>query len=74
MTHRRASFRHAHTLMAAACLFFPQTHQAAGSERIDSADANAPQPNVVETDGAQSSGPGMKRETERWKNRLLECE
>lgn len=50
-------------ITAAACFFSPPPpllllQQAAGPERIDSAaDANAPQPNVVETDGAQSSGP-----------------
>lgn len=36
---------------------FPRPHQAARLEQIDSSDANVLQPNVVETDGAQSSGP-----------------
>lgn len=34
----------------------PQPHQVAWHKWTDSSDANALQPNVVETDGAQSSG------------------
>lgn len=55
MTARRASLRHYSSSLLLSLLLL---QQAAGPERIDStADANAPQPNVVETDGAQSSGP-----------------
>ena len=36
---------------------FQRPHPAARLEQIESSDANVPQPNVVETDGAQSSGP-----------------
>lgn len=41
-----------------------QPHQAAGLQQIDSSDANVLQPNVVETDGAQSSGLNETVDTE----------
>lgn len=54
MTHRQG---HSDAHDDGCSLPLSPLHQAAGLERIDSSDANVLSPNVVETDGAQSSGP-----------------